>query len=115
MAVTGVRPAAAAWSPNEEERRKALLAYMLEGLGAIVWDNIPRGSQISCPHIEKSCTTALYSDRRLGVSESIAVAASMIHMFTGNNVAARGDLASRSLCVQLEVDRADPENRPFIH
>jgi hypothetical protein len=49
MAVTAVRPAAAAWSPNEEERRKALLAYMLEGLGAIVWDNIPRGSQISCP------------------------------------------------------------------
>src|SRR5205814_4462492 len=64
MAVTGIRPAAAAWSPNEEERRKSLLAYLLEALPAIVWDNIPRGSELSCPHIEKACTTAMYSDRR---------------------------------------------------
>ena len=63
MAATGMRPSAAAWSPNEEERRKALLSYLLAAVPAIVWDNIPRGTQISCPHIEKSCTTALYSDR----------------------------------------------------
>ena len=115
MAVTGVRPSAAAWSPNQEERRKALLAYLLEALAAIVWDNIPRGTQISCPHVEKSCTTAFYSDRRLGVSEMVAVAASVIHFFTGNNIGPRGDLASRSLQVRLEVERADPENRPFKH
>ena len=30
MAITGMRPAAAAWSPNEEERRKALLSYLDE-------------------------------------------------------------------------------------
>ncbi len=114
-AVTGVRPSAAAWSSSEEERRKALLAYLLEALPAIVWDNIPRGTQISCPHIEKACTTALYSDRRLGVSETIAVAASVIQFFTGNNIGPRGDSASRSLQVRLEVDRADPENRTFTH
>ena len=68
-AITGVRPAAAAWSPNEEERRKAVFAYLLEGPPAIVWDNIARGSQISCPHIERSCTSADIQDRILGVSE----------------------------------------------
>jgi hypothetical protein len=115
MAATGVRPAAAAWSPNEEERRKALLAYLLEALPAIVWDNIPRGARISCPHIEKSCTTAFYSDRKLGVSEVIATSAATINFFTGNNVGPRGDLASRSLCARLEVDRPDPENRAFRH
>ena len=115
FAVTGIRPAAAAWSPNEEERRKALLAYLLEALPAIVWDNIPRGSQISCPHIEKSCTTAIYSDRKLGVSETIATSAATIHFFTGNNIGPRGDLASRSLQTRLEVDRPDPENREFKH
>ncbi len=115
MAVTGVRPSAAAWSSNEEERRKALLAYLMEALPAIVWDNIVRGTQISCPHIEKSCTSAFYSDRRLGVSEMVAVAASAIHFFTGNNIGPRGDLASRSLQVRLEIDRADPENREFRH
>jgi hypothetical protein len=115
VAVTGIRPAAAAWSPNEEERRKALLAYLLEALAAIIWDNIPRGAQIACAHIEKSCTSEMYSDRKLGVSETIATSAATIHFFTGNNVGPRGDLASRSLISRLAVERPDPENREFRH
>jgi hypothetical protein len=115
MAVTGMRPAAAAWSTNEEERRKALLSYFLHGVSYIIWDNIARGTQISCPHIEKSCTATYYSDRKLGVSELVATAASTIHFFTGNNIGPRGDLASRSLHIRLDVDRPDPENREFKH
>jgi hypothetical protein len=114
-AVTSLEPAAAAWSTNEEERRKTLLSYFLSGVAYIVWDNIPRGTQISCPHIEKSCTSEYYSDRKLGVSETVRTAASTIHQFTGNNIGARGDLASRSLHLRLDVDRVDPENRPFKH
>ena len=79
IAIAGVWPAAAAWSTNEEERRKALLSYFLYGVSYIIWDNIARGTQISCPHIEKSCTAAYYSDRKLGVSEMVATAASIIH------------------------------------
>jgi hypothetical protein len=115
MAVTGIRPSAAAWSTNEEERRKALMSYFLYGVPYILWDNIARGMQVSCPHIERSCTSAFYSDRRLGVSEMVCTAASTIHFFTGNNIGPRGDLASRSLRVRLEVDRIDPENREFKH
>ena len=85
-AVTGIWPAAAAWSTNEEERRKALLSYFMYGVPYILWDNIARGTQISCPHIEKSCTAAYYADRKLGVSEMVATAASTIHFFTGNNI-----------------------------
>jgi hypothetical protein len=114
-AVTGVAPAAAAWSTNEEERRKALLSFFMAGCVYILWDNIQRGSQISCPHIEKSCTAAYYADRKLGVSEMVATAASTIHCFTGNNIGPKGDLASRSLQVRLDVDRIDPENREFKH
>jgi hypothetical protein len=115
MAVTGLWPAAAAWSTNEEERRKALMSYFLYGVPYILWDNIARGMQISCPHIEKSCTAAYYSDRKLGVSEMVCTAASVIHFFTGNNIGPRGDLASRSLRIRLDVDRVDPENRAFMH
>lgn len=115
MAVLGIRLAASAWSSNEEERRKALLSYFLFGVAYILWDNIPRGSQLSCPHIEKSCTAKFYIDRKLGVSEAVATAASAIHFFTGNNIGARGDLASRSLHVRINVDRPDPENREFKH
>jgi hypothetical protein len=114
-AVSGIAPAASAWSTNEEERRKALLSYFMYGVSYILWDNIARGTQISCPHVEKSCTAAYYADRKLGVSEMVATAASTIHLFTGNNIAPKGDLASRSLQVRLEVDRVDPENRKFEH
>ena len=89
QAVTGILPCAAAWSTNEEERRKALLAYFLSGVTYILWDNIPRGTQISCPHIERSCTAAYYADRKLGVSETVCTAASTIHLFTGNNIGPR--------------------------
>jgi hypothetical protein len=115
MAVTGGRPAAAAWSSDENERRKALLAYFMTGTAYILWDNIPRGTQVSCPHIERSCTTALYADRKLGVSEAVITAASTINHFTGNNIKAKGDLASRELDIRLNVDRSDPENRNFKH
>jgi hypothetical protein len=115
MAVTGLRPAASAWSTNEEERRKSLLSQFMFGVPYILWDNIARGTQISCPHIERSCTAAFYSDRKLGVSEIVRTSASAIHFFTGNNISPRGDLASRSLSIRLAVDRPDPENRKFKH
>jgi hypothetical protein len=115
VAVTGLRPAAAAWSTNEEERRKALMAFLLAGVSAIIWDNITRGSQLNCPHIEKSCTTAIAADRKLGVSEMVEALASVIHFFTGNNIGFKGDLSSRGLMARMEVERADPENRNFQH
>ena len=114
-AITGARPAAAAWSDNKEERRKALFAYLVTGVPCIVWDNIERGARITCPHIERACTTAFYADRVLGVSETATAAASAIHLFTGNNIAPSGDLASRALSVLLKVNRPDPENRAFTH
>ena len=115
MAILGRRAPAAAWSPNDEERRKALLAYLGEGVPFIVWDNIPRGAAISCPSIEKALTAETYTDRVLGVSDTRTVPATAVHVFTGNNIAARGDLASRSLSARLTVDRPDPENREFTH
>jgi hypothetical protein len=113
--VTGSPAAASAWSPNEEERRKALLSYLMQGVAYILWDNIARGTQVSCPHIEKSCTSAFYADRRLGVSETVQTSAATIQIFNGNNISPKGDLASRSLQVRLDVDRIDPENRNFKH
>ena len=110
------RPAAAAnWSPSDEERRKAIFSYFSAGIGLLVWDNIPRGESISCPTIEKSLTAEELSDRILGESRTLAVSATTIMAFTGNNISPRGDLASRSLNIRLAVSRADPENREFKH
>jgi hypothetical protein len=114
-AVLGEDAAAAAWSPNEEERRKALFAYFLEGVAFLVWDNITRGTTISCPSIEKSLTASFYSDRLLGVSEHKRVPVTSIQAFTGNAIAPRGDMCSRALQVLINVNRHDPENRDFKH
>jgi hypothetical protein len=114
-AIFGVRAAASAWSTSAEERRKTLLAMLMTGVGYCAWDNIEAGTQFSCPYIEMSCTSAEYSDRILGKSENRVAPAYMIHFFTGNNIAACGDSASRNLKVELIVDRVDPENREFKH
>jgi hypothetical protein len=115
VAATGLPATAAAWSSDAEERRKALFAYLEIGLAMLVWDNLPRGLAISCPSIEKSCTTEFYTDRVLGVTATKTVATYAVQIFTGNNIAPRGDLASRSLTVHLAVKRIDPENRTFKH
>jgi hypothetical protein len=64
-AALGRRPAAAAWASNEDERRKALLGHLRVGSASIVWDNIPRGAVIQCPHLERALTSSEYTDRPL--------------------------------------------------
>ena len=114
-AVLGHRTPAVAWSASEEERRKALFAFLSSAVPLIAWDNIARGTSISCASIEKALTAETYQDRVLGLSEHRTVAASTVMVFTGNNINARGDLASRRLTARLNVNSLDPENRAFRH
>lgn len=113
--VLGRRAVAAAWSNDPEERRKAIFTYFGEGTDLLVWDNIPLGSVIRCPSIEKALTAETYQDRILGVSEQRTVPATTIQVFTGNNINPGGDMSSRSLVTRLHTDRPDPENRAFRH
>ena len=115
LAALGRRAAAAAWSENSEERKKALFSYLRQSVASVVWDNIPRGAAISCPHIEAALTASETSDRVLGVSQVETVPSTTVQIFTGNSVTPRGDMASRSLMLALNVSRPDPENREFKH
>jgi hypothetical protein len=115
VAVTGARPAAAAWTDNVEERKKALFGYLLDGVAYILWDNIQRGTLIDCPHIQKASTSDTVTDRILGVSKTASASAAAIQLFTGNNIGPKGDSVSRGLQARIEVERTDPENRPFRH
>jgi hypothetical protein len=115
LAALGRRAAAAAWSENGEERKKALFSYLRQSLACLVWDNIPRGAAISCAHIEAALTASDISDRVLGVSQVETVPSTTVQIFTGNSITPRGDMASRSLMLALNVNRPDPENRAFTH
>jgi hypothetical protein len=107
--------AAAAWSSDEEERRKAILAYLLDGVPTVVWDNIPLGTKISSQVLEKITTMEFYEDRLLGVTKRVSAPTYTVQAFTGNNIAAKGDLSSRCLIARLVVEQARPENRSFAH
>jgi hypothetical protein len=115
LAALGRRAAAPAWSENSEERKKALFSYLRQSLACLVWDNIPRGAAISCAHIEAALTASDISDRVLGVSQVETVPSTTVQIFTGNSITPRGDMASRSLMLALNVNRPDPENRKFAH
>jgi hypothetical protein len=115
VAVLGRRAAAAGWSDNTEERKKALFSYLRQGVTCLAWDNISRGSAISCPHIEAALTASEISDRVLGLSQVETVPSTTVQIFTGNSITPRGDMASRSVMLALNIDRPDPENRTFTH
>lgn len=114
-AITGTMASAASWSFDEEERRKGVFSYLREGAPLVVYDNIPRGSAISCPTLERVLTSTNLTDRVLGESRSETVPTATVIAFTGNNISPKGDMASRSLVAHLATDRTDPENRDFIH
>ena len=75
----------------------------------------PEARRSACPHIEAALTAAEISDRVLGVSRVETVPSTTVQIFTGNSITPRGDMASRSLMLALNVDRPDPENRTFAH
>ncbi len=114
-ALSGVMASAASWSFDEEERRKAIFSYLREGSPLVTYDNIPRGSAISCPTLERVLTAPELKDRVLGENRTETVPASTVIAFTGNNIHPKGDMASRSLVANLVSDRTDPENREFEH
>ena len=62
-ALTGRLASAAAWSPKDEERRKALFAYMMNDAAMLVFDNIREGTLIDCPHLAKYVTAGSIADR----------------------------------------------------
>lgn len=114
-AVLGKHAPATAWSTSEEERRKAVFSALRQAVPYIVFDNIPAGSALFCPIIEKMLTAAEMEDRVLKELRNEIVSCSSIPAFTGNNIQPKGDLASRSLEARINVDRPDPENRDFAH
>ena len=114
-AATGKPAAAAAWSFDAEERRKAIFALSRQNLPLVAFDNIPRGAALSCQHLEKALTTEIIEDRVLCSSDWEVAPSSTVFVFTGNAITTKGDLATRTLVARIVVDRPDPANREFQH
>jgi hypothetical protein len=114
-ALFGRSAAAARWGDTPKDRGTALFSYCRENVPSIVWDNIRRGTGVDDDNIAAALTSRAVRDRLFHTQETQEVAATTIQIFTGNSIAAVGDMRTRVLPVSLTADREDPENRHFKH
>jgi hypothetical protein len=81
----------------------------------LMFDNLGRGTMIESAAVEAALTSMTMIDRVLGVSETEVVPTTAVLLFTGNQIGAKGDSASRFLSTNLRVDTPNPQNRRFAH
>jgi hypothetical protein len=94
---------------DAEEDNKTLLGLALQGVNAVLWDNIDRPFGSSA--IDMTITSGEVRGRILGSNNVPAIPSTLIHWLTGNNVRIRGDLARRSIRISLVTKEERPELR----
>lgn len=114
-AVLGDSPPARAWPEDETERQKALLAIAMEGVPAIVFDNVAEFAKLNSTQLCMALTSGTVGGRILGTSRSATPDSRFVPIFTGNSIRPVGDLASRCLVVKMVANSSQPENREFRH
>lgn len=99
---------------SDEERDKRILAVLMLGLAIVHLDNL--GEWMDSPALASAVTASIYSGRRLGASEIVHVPNLAVWIGTGNNVAMSGEMAKRTVPIQLQPEQADPHLRTeFVH
>ena len=109
----GVEPGVHPYTDESEEIRKVLMSALLAGDSTVLFDNVPNGSRVRSPILCAFVTAAVYTDRKLGVSESPSLPNRCTVVLTGNNITPAGDLARRCLLVRLDVDAETARGREF--
>lgn len=99
---------------DEEEERKRLLGLGLDGQPLVCIDNV--AGEIGSPSLEMAITTRSFQDRLLGQNKNVEVPLYTIFLATGNNMQFRGDMARRSIPIDLVPTEEKPEQRTgFVH
>lgn len=111
--VHGSEPAARPWVSDGDELRKTLFASLLAGDRSIAFDNVPTGHKARAPELCAFLTSAIWKDRKLGVSETHAVPNKSVVSASGNNVTPVSDLARRSIVVRLDANSEHMRERRF--
>jgi putative DNA primase/helicase len=101
--VHGVEPALRDWV-DSEEIRKTLFSSLVAGDRSIAFDNVPRGHTVRSAPLAKFVTQHLSTERKLGETLNLTATNLATVSLTGNNLTPAGDLARRSLVIQLDGD-----------
>ena len=111
MIATGRSAAVMTYTDDSNEERKRLLSILLQSMPIIAIDNVavPLESDALCSIL----TQETYRDRLLGASKTIEVPTCTTFLANGNNLAIKGDLATRALLCRLDPRCERPEERRF--
>jgi putative DNA primase/helicase len=107
--VTGRKAPKRPHTTNEEEFRKAMLAYAIESPRTVLIDNVD--GALGGPTLAMMLTAGVVSDRLLGVSETRTVPVRFVMTATGNNLRLRGDNHRRVVPIDIDPRCENPEDR----
>jgi putative DNA primase/helicase len=103
--------AAAVYTNDEQETRKAITATLIAGDPIALFDNIelPFGGPALCA----AGTATVWKDRVLGASRNVQVRVLTTWFITGNNTVIEADIVRRTLRSQIDPHCENPEERTF--
>jgi len=99
---------------GESEMRKRLTTVVMEAPRVALLDNVPDGSTLESPSFAALLTCGSWTDRVLGVNRQVTLPHRVVWVVTGNNIKLAGDLARRSLSIQIEPGVERPSLREFV-
>ena len=102
-------PIITAWPRKEEEIEKRLLALLMRGAPAVVFDNV--ATYMDSEAFAMALTEPRYTGRVLGVSHTPVLDVLTIWAMTSNNATLSKDLARRSIPIRIDPQREDPYQR----
>lgn len=117
-AVTGhgpdeMAPVGGRRADGEAEMRKRLTTVVMEAPRVALLDNVPDGTTLESSSLAALLTCVHWTDRVLGVNRKVTLPHRVVWTVTGNNIRVAGDLARRSLSVQIEPGVERPSLRTF--
>jgi putative DNA primase/helicase len=108
--ILGMLPTGVA-SSDEEEMRKMLTSRMREARPVVVLDN--QKTRLSSSALESFLTSPTWSDRKLGVNETVTCPNIATVFVTANGCTISPDMRRRSLIVELHLEVERAEDRQF--
>ena len=112
---TGAKPAASAWSRDEEENEKRLGAALMQKASVLLLDNLEakKGDKLEGNMMCMVLTSEMVSIRVLGTHGKANLSTKTFIMATGNNIVVAGDMVRRVVKCRLDAKMARPETRSF--
>lgn len=96
---------------GENETRKRITAILLRGVSSVLLDNWT--GAIGGDSMNALLTSASWSDRVLGQSQTVTLPSRVTWAATGNNLTVRGDMVRRTLLAVIHPQCERPEQREF--